>query len=112
MSKLNKENGIKIKPFIDEINNDDKLFVLKNILKNIIQNFLRFPSSNSNNSLSFSSSFCKFTKVLFVLFALFESFGLGCFEFIWEEIGSKKSEGKKWLFWFIFNDKEGLSHKR
>ena len=35
--KLNKENGIKIKPFIDEINNDDKLFVLKNILKNIIQ---------------------------------------------------------------------------
>ena len=38
--KLNKENGIKIKPFIDENNNDNKLFVLKNILKNIyIKNY-------------------------------------------------------------------------
>ena len=38
--KLNKENGIKIAPFLGSNNNDNKLFELKNILKDIyIKNY-------------------------------------------------------------------------
>jgi len=49
--------------------------------------------------------------MLFDLLVLLKLIDFLVFEFVDEDIGSKKSEGKKWSFWFMFMDNGGLYNK-